>query len=139
MRAKPDGVTIKLVPEPLSRKQERLFFHNFQISADASRPRVVLDCSNVRHPNKSFVRLLLSCLEESMKRNGDVRLAALPSDAMALLTQIGADRIFDIHPTTDDAVASFRRPFLDGGLSYRPIPEDSLRVTGEYIQDTGAF
>lgn len=139
MRAKSDGVTIKLVPETLSRKQERIFLRNFEMSADANRPRVVLDCSNVRRPNKSFIRLLLCCLEEAMKRNGDVRLAALPSDAMLLLTEIGANRIFDIHPTTDDAVRSFRRPFLNEGLSYGPIPGGSLRETGERVPDSGVF
>ena len=35
---------------------------------------MVLDCSNVRQLDRAGIQVLLRCLEEAMKRNGDVKL-----------------------------------------------------------------
>jgi hypothetical protein len=51
--------------------------------------------------------LLLCCLEEAMKRNGDVKLAAIPAGAEATVELI---RLFEIFETSADAVKSFRLP-----------------------------
>jgi anti-anti-sigma regulatory factor len=40
------------------------------------RAYIVLDCSKVGVMDRSAIYLLLCCLEEAMKRNGDVKLAA---------------------------------------------------------------
>lgn len=50
---------------------------------------------------------MLGCLEEAMKRNGDVKLAVLPVQAAAELQRNGARRLFDVFETTEDAVNSF--------------------------------
>ena len=76
---------------------------------DAERPFVVLDCSIVGQLDKSGVHLLLCCLEEAMKRNGDVKLAGLHSSAETALHTFGAYRLFDIHDTTASAMSSFHR------------------------------
>lgn len=102
-------ITVKQVPEDLDLKQERKFLREIEKSMDGDRPRMVLDCSNVREIDKPVIHLLLSCLAEAMKRNGDVRLAGLPPGADAILAHAGADRIFEIYDTTADAVNSFRR------------------------------
>lgn len=77
------------------------------------RPRIVLDCSNVRQLNRSVVHLLLHCLEEAMKRNGDVRLAAMPPGAGPVLELTGVNRLFDIFNTTAEAVKSFHHLPID--------------------------
>jgi anti-anti-sigma regulatory factor len=59
--------------------------------------------------NKSVLYLLLCCLEEVMKRNGDVRLAAVWPEARASLKLSGIERLFRIFDTTADAVDSFQR------------------------------
>jgi anti-anti-sigma regulatory factor len=76
---------------------------------DAERPFVVLECSNLVQLDKAGVHLLLCCLEEAMKRNGDVKLAGLHSSAETVLETFGAYRLFDIHDTTASAVSSFHR------------------------------
>ncbi len=119
-------VTVKQVPEDLDLKQERKFLREIENSMDGDRPRMVLDCSNVRQIDKPVIHLLLSCLAEAMKRNGDVRLAGLPPGAEAILAHAGAGRIFDIYDTTADAVNSFRH-LPSGGVSQVAGPVHSNR------------
>jgi hypothetical protein len=44
-----------------------------------------------------------------MKRNGDARLAAVSPSAQLMLKLIGADRLFQIYASNDDAVNSFHQ------------------------------
>jgi anti-anti-sigma regulatory factor len=67
--------------------------------------------------DKPAINLLLSFLEEAMKRNGDVKLAGVPQEAMAALELAGVDRLFEIFATNAEAVSSFRRLPADGPLN----------------------
>jgi anti-anti-sigma regulatory factor len=100
------AVTVKQLPEQLGVKQGRVFFREVVSSMNVDRPCIVLDCSHVHQLEGSVVHLLLCCLEEAMKRNGDVKLAAIPpAEATPEIT-----RLFEIFDTTADAVKSFRLP-----------------------------
>ncbi len=118
------AVTVKQVPEILDMKHEQIFLGEIQSVMNMERPCVVLDCSNTRQLDRSTVHLLLCCLEEAMKRNGDVKLAALPPGAGEILEQTGAGRIFDIYATTAEAVSSYRR-LPTGTISQTPAPGHS--------------
>ncbi len=76
--------------------------------AHTIRPSVVLDCTCVRQIDGSFLHLLLCCLEEAMKRNGDVRLAGIPAQAKLALETMGVHRLFRLFPTTEEAIESFQ-------------------------------
>lgn len=73
-------------------------------------PRLVLDCSYVRQMDRSVIHLLLCCLQEALRQNGDVKLAALSPAAKVALQLAGADRVFEIHDTASHAVDSFFHP-----------------------------
>ena len=62
---------------------------------------------------------LLCCLEDAMKGNGDIRLAAIAKDAKPMLGFTGADRVFEIFDTNEEAVQSFSRtqPFTASAKS----------------------
>jgi anti-anti-sigma regulatory factor len=100
---------VKHLPETLSLKQQRLFFAEVESCFNVDRPCIVLDCSKMRQMDRSVIHLLLCCLEEAMKRNGDVKLAAIPAEARTLLRVTGADRLFEMFDTSLEAIASFRR------------------------------
>lgn len=102
-------VGVTRIPELRSAKDGRIFLRDLQSSIDGDRPRLVLDCSNLRQLDRSAILLLLSCLEEVMKCNGDVKLADLPAGAEQILRTTGADRLFDVYQTTAEAVNSFHR------------------------------
>jgi len=100
-------VTIEQLPEVTSEDQGRRFLGRIQDRMSDRRPGLVLDCSGLSRMDKPVLHLLLSCLEEAMKRNGDARLAAVSPSAQAMLKVIGADHLFQIFASNADAVNSF--------------------------------
>jgi len=103
------SIAVKPLPEKVSAREERSIFRELEASMHTDRPRMVIDCSALRQLDKHAVHLLLCCLEEVMKRNGDVKLAALPPGSGAVVERTGMARLFDIHDTVAEAVESFHR------------------------------
>jgi len=108
-------VAVKQLPEKLGVKQGRFFFREVESYLKADRPRIVLDCSKVQQLDRAGIQVLLRCLEEALKRNGDVKLAAIRPGAATTLELTRVDRLFEIFDSTADAVNSFHqsplRPF----------------------------
>jgi anti-anti-sigma regulatory factor len=103
------AVVVKRLPDVLNVKNKVAFLHEIGSVMNTSRPRLVLDCSNLRDCNGSVIHLLLHCLEEAMKRNGDVKLAAVPRTAAVVLVSTGVARLFETFDTTEEAVNSYHR------------------------------
>jgi anti-anti-sigma factor len=110
MRFRPCSVTVTQLPETLSVKQGRLFFEELESRMNVDRPCVVLDCSKVGEMDRFAIHMLLCCLGEAMKRDGDVRLAAVSASARETLELTRVDRLFEIYDTESQAVNSFFRP-----------------------------
>ncbi len=106
-------VAVMQLPERWGRKEARQFARQVERCMNVSRPYLVLDCSNVRHLDKSVIYSLLGCLEEALKRNGDVKLVGIPLATDAILGSTGTSRLFEIFDTTAEAVNSFHRLSLD--------------------------
>ncbi|HWG21663.1 MAG TPA: STAS domain-containing protein [Terracidiphilus sp.] len=109
MTLPPRTVTVKQLPEKFDRNRERLFFRELENAMNVERPAIVLDCSHVCAIDVNALHLLLCCLEEAMKRNGDVRLAGVSGEAWENLQHASVDRLFRIFETTDKAIESFQR------------------------------
>jgi anti-anti-sigma factor len=121
MRFRPCTVTVTQLPEKLDMKQGRLFFNELESRMNIDRPCVVLDCSKVRAMDRFAIHMLLCCLEEAMKRDGDVKLAAVSPSARETLELTRVDRLFEIYDTETDAVNSFFRPHYERALYARGI------------------
>ena len=104
------SVTVGQLPDRYSGKNERAFVREMQNVTDVDRPSIVLDCSKASEFDAATIRFLLLCLEEAMKRNGDVRLAGISPRAMAVLEGCGAARLFRIFDSNSEAINSFHRP-----------------------------
>jgi len=100
-------VVVKQLPENLSVEQGRIFLLEVEPSLKADRPRLVLDCSKVRLLDSAGIQVLLHCLEEAMKRNGDIKLAAVPPAAADILELTKVDSLFEAFDNPADAVNSF--------------------------------
>lgn len=100
-------VAVKQLPEKLSVEHRGVFFRELESCVNANRPRVVLDCSKVQQLDSAGIQLLLRCLEEAMKRNGDIKLAAIPPATAAILELAQVDHLFEAFDSTADAVNSF--------------------------------
>lgn len=106
-------VIVKKLPAALDAVKSRLFLQELQSYIRVSRPCVVVDCSGVIQMERIVVCLLLSCLEEAMKWNGDVRLAGLGLEAREALTTFGAGQLFRIFDSNNEAVESFHSRPVD--------------------------
>jgi anti-sigma B factor antagonist len=100
-------LVVEQLPEIVSMKQARAFLPEIKSCMSIDCPRIVFDCSQVLQMNASLIYMLLCCLEETIKRNGDVKLAAMTPAARAILKLTGVNRVFEIYDTTPDAVNSF--------------------------------
>jgi anti-anti-sigma factor len=102
-------VTVRRLQETTNSEQEWAFLEELKSSLHVERPRIVLNCAEVRSFSHSSLRLLLCCLEEAMKRNGDVRLSTLSQSARAALESSGMERLFQVFEDDAAAVKSFQR------------------------------
>lgn len=102
-------ITVKQLPPRIDRSTERAVLRELSGAFQAERPAIVLDCSQLRAMDSVAVHLLLSCLEEAMKHNGDVRLARVSAPSNATLEAWGVDRLFRTFETTQEAADSFQR------------------------------
>jgi anti-anti-sigma factor len=109
MSIKKRSVKVYQIPGQITAFKERRFLRELHYHTEDDRPRFVLDCSMVQNMNRATISLLLSCLEEAMKCNGDVRLASLCFQAEAALRNAGVKHLFEIYATTESAVHSFHR------------------------------
>lgn len=69
--------------------------------------------------DKHAIHMLLCCLEEAMKHNGDVKLAAVSRSVGDVLEQTRVDRLFEIYETQTEAVNSFFRPHVERAMYAR--------------------
>ena len=116
MRFRPCTVSVTQLPETVDMKRGRLFFKELESRINIDRPCIVLDCSKVREMDRSAIHMLLCCLEEAMKRDGDVKLAAVSPSARKILELTRVGPLFEIYDTETEAVNSFFRPQGERGL-----------------------
>lgn len=128
-------VTVRQFPQALNAGQRRNFLHDIECCLNADRPCLVLDCSGRGGFDRHALLLLLTCLEEAMKRNGDVRLAGVSTEARAILETTGVDRLFKIFDSIAEAEGSFFRgpaEWSSVDRVHRGSPRDSGHRAAEH-------
>jgi anti-anti-sigma factor len=121
-------VVIKRMPERLDHREARGFWEDIQPIITSDRPLVVFDLSAVKHLNAAGVDMLLKCMAEIMKRDGDLKLAAVSPEASVILEMTRTDRFFEIYETSSDAVRSFSR-FLPSTMRHQPFSSTPSTAT----------
>lgn len=112
-------VVVMQVPEILNVKEVHNFMHELGPLLESNRPRIVLDCSLVCSMESAGVEMLLRCLEEVLKRDGDLKLAALSREAEVILELMRVARVFETFETCEEAVRSFNAIPADA------VPQDA--------------
>lgn len=110
-------VVVKRMPERMNLKQARSFLKEVEPFLNSDRPQVVFDMSQVRHIDAAGVDVLLHCMRDAMKRDGDVKLAALSPQAAVVLELTRTGRLFEIYENATMAVKSFQG-FLPNALKH---------------------
>lgn len=120
-------VIVMQVPERLYESDATSFHQELNTLLHAERPRVVLDCSGIKHIDSSGVEMLLHCMDEAMKRDGDVKLAAVAPASAVILELMKVDRLFEVFDSAEEAVRSFQ----SYPLYEVPQPQPWLENVGE--------
>jgi len=100
-------VVVKRMPEKVNSRESRKFLVDVQPFLNADRPQLVFDLSLVKQLDAAGVEMLLHCVSEVMKRDGDLKLASLSPQAAMVLELTRTDRLFEIYETSTDAARSF--------------------------------
>jgi anti-sigma B factor antagonist len=100
-------VIVKRVPESLNLKHARTFLEEVRPLLEHDRPQLVFDLSLVRKIDTAGVDMLLHCMKETARRDGDLKLASLSPQAQVVLELTRAGRLFEIFASSADAVRSF--------------------------------
>jgi anti-anti-sigma factor len=100
-------VIVMQLPEQLNAGEIPKFMEELSPLLESNRPRIVLECSQVSSMDSAGVEMLLHCLEEALKRDGDLKLAALSPEAAVILELMRVARVFETFPTSEEAVRSF--------------------------------
>ena len=112
-------VVVKRMPEKVNQRESRKFLQDVQPFLKADRPQLVFDLSLVKQLDAAGVEMLLHCVSEVMKRDGDLKLASLSQQAAMVLELTRTDRLFEIYDNSTEAARSFSG-FLPNAM--RPVP-----------------
>src|ERR1041384_576555 len=113
-------VVVMQVPEELTVAAVNKFMLDVKPLLEANRPRMVLDCSQIRTIDSAGVEALLQCLEEALKRDGDLKLASLSPQSEVILELMRVARVFETFETCDLAVRSFNAVSIDSAPQDAP-------------------
>ncbi|WP_187143024.1 STAS domain-containing protein [Terriglobus albidus] len=102
------AVNILQLPGQISSSSHAEILRRLKLAVQSGHPRFVLDCSRIEVMGAEEIQFILSCLEEAMKHNGDVRLAAVTPEARAVLQNAGISRLFEIYGSTESAIHSYQ-------------------------------
>jgi len=100
-------VVVKRMPERLNARTAREFLRDVQPFLLSDRPQLVFDLSQVVRLDASGVEMLLRCMSEAHKRDGDVKLASLSPQASVVLELTRTERLFEIYENSTEAARSF--------------------------------
>lgn len=100
-------VIVMELPERLNQVEGQKFFREMQSLLEADRPRIVLDGSQVKNMDSAGIEMLLHCMGEAMKRDGDIKLASLSPAASMILELMRVDRLFEVFENPEQATRSF--------------------------------
>lgn len=107
MRSASRPVFVKRVPKRFDREHAIRFYSKAQQLLNSNRPQIVFDMSKTAYMDSRGGDILLRCLREAMKCDGDVKLAGLtPLVSIVLeLTRVGP--FFEAYENTTSAAKSF--------------------------------
>jgi anti-sigma B factor antagonist len=85
----------------------RLLTEKLHELAEAGQKRIVLDLAAVDRINSSGLGILIGGLTALRNKGGDLKLVRVGKKPLELLRITKLERIFEIHPDEDQAIASF--------------------------------
>lgn len=119
-------VIVKRVPECLNMRLARTFLEEVRPLFAHDRPQLVFDLSQVRKIDAAGVEMLLYCMKEAARRDGDLKLAALSAQAQVVLDLTRTTRLFEIYASAPEAVRSFGAYLPNMVRQFHSAPQQQL-------------
>ena len=123
------SVVVKTLADRFDRSEVASFRRKMQEVLRRDQPRIVFDLSSVTHLDSAGIKFLLDCLSTIVRRDGELKLAALSPQAEMILEITRVGRLFEVFPAAEDAVRSFD-VFLPNTDHY-PEPWDLFRSVSD--------
>jgi len=101
-------IIVVTMPERLTRVHNRDFLLTIAALLKADRTRIVFDCSQVREIDRAGTDMLLHCVEQVIRQDGELNLSSVPTKILAVLELTCVDRLFEIFQNNADAVESYK-------------------------------
>src|SRR5438477_11095761 len=120
-------VIIKRLPEQVSQIQAETLAREVGSYLEGDHPYLVFDFSDVCHLDSAGIEVLVECMEEAVKRNGDLKLAAISPTIAAILRLTRVDCLFEIFDNASNAATSFYQ-----------FPVHAFQPNGEAVSGTCA-
>ena len=117
-------VIVKRGPVSLNLRQARVFLEEVRPLLEHDRPQLVFDLSLVRRLDAAGVEMLLFCMKEAARRDGDLKLASLSPHARVVMDLTRAGRLFEMFATSAEAARSFSGYLPNMVRQFYPEPED---------------
>jgi anti-sigma B factor antagonist len=121
-------VVVKRMPERVNARTAREFYRDVQPFLRGDRPQLVFDLSQVKQLDAAGVEMLLRCMSEAHKRDGDLKLATPSAQASVVLELTRTERLFEIYDTSSDAARSFSG-FLPNAMRQQLLHEKQPATT----------
>jgi anti-sigma B factor antagonist len=103
------AIVVVPLPERLTLMHNQVFLLEIDALLNTDRPRIVFDFSQVQQIDRAGTEMLLHCVEQVIRQDGDLTLAAVPAEIMVVLELTCIDRLFEIFDCNSDAVESYTR------------------------------
>lgn len=71
-------------------------------------PKLVIDLSQVKYMDSSFIGALVAGLKHVLTKHGEMTLVNVQSDVLALFELTRLDKVFKIYTTVSDAIKSLK-------------------------------
>jgi anti-sigma B factor antagonist len=103
-----DGITVIIIDERLDAIMAQKLKDMVILSSNEGKNRLVIDLGKTRFIDSSGCGALVASLRVLLKKDGVMKIANPSSQALSLFQLTRLDRVFEIFPDVDAAVASFQ-------------------------------
>jgi anti-anti-sigma factor len=133
MRSASRSVLVKRLPKRFDRRQARNFYNDVQPLLNSDQPQIVFDMSGTGHIDSTGADVLLQCLCEAMKCDGEVKLAGLTHSVSIVLelTRIGG--LFEVYENSASAIKSFSGFHPNASLYPHLVSQVAIRIALDTI------
>jgi anti-anti-sigma factor len=121
------------MPKRFDRRQARTFYNDVQPLLNSAQPQIVFDMSETGHIDSAGADVLLQCLCEAMKCDGEVKLAGLTHSVSIVLelTRIGG--LFEVYENSASAIKSFSGFHPNASLYPYLVSQAAIRIALDTI------